>query len=89
MARGGAAAEADSAASAGAVRTVRAAIGFDEFRQGDLERVVTLHRRYGRRQMTWMRRLDGIVVLDRTGLGDDEVAAEILEHLDQIPSRVA
>lgn len=89
MARGGAAAEADSAASAGAVRTVRAAIGFDEFRRGDLERVVTLHRRYGRRQMTWMRRLDGIVVLDRTGLGDAEVAAEILEHLDQIPSRVA
>ena len=25
----------------------------------------------------------------QTGLGDDEVAAEILEHLDQIPSRVA
>lgn len=89
MAEAGAAAEAEAAVSAGAVRTVRAAIGFEEFRQADLERVVTLHRRYGRRQMTWMRRMEGIVVLDRTGLGNDEVAAKILENLDQIPSRVA
>lgn len=89
MAKAGAADEADRACEAGAVRTVRAAIGFEDFRRGDLERVALLHRRYGRRQMTWMRRIEGIEVIDRTGLSNAEVAAEILELADQIPSRVA
>ena len=89
MARAGAGAEADRALEAGAVRTVRAAIGFEEFRTGDLDRVVTLHRRYGRRQMTWMRRMEGVEVIDRSGLGDHEVAARILELAEQVPSRVA
>jgi len=89
MAEAGAGREADSAIEAGAVRTVRAAIGFDEFRAGDLDRVVILHRRYGRRQMTWMRRMGGVEVIDRTGRSDGEVAAEILEIAEQIPSRVA
>lgn len=89
MADGGAAEEAERAAAANASRTVRAAIGFDEFRQGDLERVVLLHRRYGRRQMTWMRRMEGVVVIDRTSRDNREVASEILELAEQIPSRVA
>lgn len=89
MALAGAAAEADAAIRAGATRTVRAAIGFEEFGVGDLERVVILHRRFGRRQMTWMRRMEGVEVIDRTGSSDREVAAEILELSDQIPSRVA
>jgi tRNA dimethylallyltransferase len=89
MAASGAAAEADAAIEAGAARTVRAAIGFEEFREDDLERVVILHRRFGRRQMTWMRRMEGVEVLDRTGRGDRDVAAQILELADQIPSRVA
>ncbi|MCB0868108.1 MAG: tRNA (adenosine(37)-N6)-dimethylallyltransferase MiaA [Solirubrobacterales bacterium] len=82
MARAGAAAEAEAALQAGAVRTVRAAIGFDEFRSGDLERIVVLHRRYGRRQMTWMRRMEGVEVIDRTGISNLEVAARILELAD-------
>ncbi len=89
MAVAGAADEAERAEAAGAARTVRAAIGFDEFRRGDLERVVILHRRYGRRQMTWMRRMEGIEVIDRTGLSDAEVASIILDLAEQIPSRVA
>jgi tRNA dimethylallyltransferase len=80
MAAGGAGVEAERAIGSGAVRTVRAAIGFEEFRTGDLERVVTLQRRYGRRQMTWMRRMEGVEVIDRTGLDDREVAAEILRR---------
>jgi tRNA dimethylallyltransferase len=80
MATNGAGAEAERAIGSGAVRTVRAAIGFEEFRNGDLERVVTLHRRYGRRQMTWMRRMEGVEVIDRTGLDDQDVAAEILRR---------
>ncbi len=78
MAESGAGAEAERAIESGAVRTVKAAIGFEEFRTGDLERVVTLHRRYGRRQMTWMRRMEGIEMIDRTGLDDRKVAGEIL-----------
>lgn len=89
MAESGAGEEAGRALDAGAVRTARAAIGFEEFRRGDLERVVILHRRYGRRQMTWMRRMEGIEVIDRSGKSSTEVAAEILELADQIPSRVA
>lgn len=89
MAEAGAAGEADRALDAGAARTVRAAIGFEEFRAGDLDRIVILHRRFGRRQMTWMRRMEGVDVLDRTGLTDREVASQILELADQIPSRVA
>lgn len=89
MAAGGASAEAEAAASAGASRTVQAAIGFEEFRHNDLERIVILHRRYGRRQMTWMRRMEGIEVIDRTGLTSTEVAAKILELAEQVPSRVA
>lgn len=83
MAEQGAGEEASAADRAGASRTVRAAIGFDGFRSGDLERVKTLHRRYGRRQMTWMRRMEGIETIDRTGLDDRETAARILDLLDR------
>ena len=89
MADSGAAAEAGKARANGASRTVQAAIGFEEFGQGDLERIVILHRRYGRRQMTWMRRMEGIEVIDRTGLTSREVAAQILDLAEQVPSRVA
>ncbi|MDQ2700725.1 MAG: tRNA (adenosine(37)-N6)-dimethylallyltransferase MiaA, partial [Actinomycetota bacterium] len=60
MAERGARDEALAADAAGASRTARAAIGFQEFIDGDLDRVKLLHRRYGRRQMTWMRRMDGV-----------------------------
>lgn len=83
MAEEGAAEEARRAVEAGASRTVRAAIGFDEFLEGDLDRVKLLHRRYGRRQMTWMRRMDGVEVIDRTGLTNHEVAARILTLADR------
>lgn len=82
MATDGAGAEAEAALDAGAVRTVQAAIGFDEFREGDLDRIVTAHRRFGRRQMTWMRRMDGVAVIDRTGLESRAVATEILALAD-------
>ena len=89
MAGDGAAEEADRAVAEGASRTVRAAIGFDEFSSGDLDRIVILHRRFGRRQMTWMRRMEGVELIDRTGMGDREVAAKILELAEQVPCRVA
>ena len=78
MAADGAEDEVRAAVRAGASRTARAAIGFDEFLEGDLDRVKLLHRRYGRRQMTWLRRMEGIDVIDRTGRSDREVATGLL-----------
>ncbi|HTU14544.1 MAG TPA: tRNA (adenosine(37)-N6)-dimethylallyltransferase MiaA [Solirubrobacterales bacterium] len=86
MADEGAGEEVAAAVSDGASRTARAAIGFDEFLAGDLDRVKLLHRRYGRRQMTWMRRMDGVDVIDRTGLTDARVAEVLLELIDRDPA---
>lgn len=84
MAAAGAAREAAVALEAGASRTARAAIGFREFGTGDLDRVKTLHRRYGRRQMTWMRRMEGVNRVDRGDRPDVEIAREILGLADRI-----
>ena len=77
MARAGAAEEVRAAEASGASRTARAAIGFDGFLAGDLEAVKTAHRRYARRQMTWMRRMEGVELIDRTQLGDEHVAKQV------------
>ncbi len=81
MAAAGAGDEARRAAEAGASRTARAAIGFEGFAAGDLDAVKTAHRRYARRQLTWMRRMEGVGLIDRTGKGDAAVAAEIASRL--------
>ena len=82
MARQGAAQEVLRARELGASRTARAAIGFDEFAEGDLERVKLLHRRYGRRQMTWMRRMAGVTVIERDDRDNRAVAADLLGRID-------
>lgn len=84
MAAAGAGEEAKAATRAGASRTVRAAIGFEQFQTGELDRVKVLHRRYGRRQMTWMRRMDGVEPFEREGRTDREIADGILSRLDQV-----
>jgi tRNA dimethylallyltransferase len=81
MAAGGAAEEARRADAAGASRTARAALGFDQFLSGDLEAVKSAHRRYARRQLTWMRRMESVTLIDRSGRDDAEVAAEIVSAL--------
>jgi tRNA dimethylallyltransferase len=73
----GARAEAQAAA-ADASRTARAALGFDALLAGDIDGVKAAHRAYARRQLTWMRKMEGIELLDRTGRGDEEVAREIV-----------
>jgi tRNA dimethylallyltransferase len=77
MAAAGGAKEARAADAAGASRTARAALGFDAFLAGDLEAVKVAHRQYARRQLTWMRRMEGVELIDRTALGDAEVAERI------------
>ena len=78
----GAAEEAERAGASGASRTARAALGFEELLRGDVEAMKREHRRYARRQLTWMRRMEGVHLIDRTGRGDAEVAAAIGAWLD-------
>jgi tRNA dimethylallyltransferase len=77
----GAAEEARRAAEAGASRTARAALGFEELLAGDLEAVKRAHRAYARRQLTWMRKMPGVELIDRTGHDDREIAERIASLL--------
>jgi tRNA dimethylallyltransferase len=71
--------EARRAAAAGASRTARAALGFEELMEGNSRAMKRAHRQYARRQLTWMRRMEGVTVIDRTGREDVEVAERIVE----------
>ena len=79
MVAGGAADEACQADAAGASRTARAAIGFEELLAGDVERMKSAQRAFARRQLTWMRRMPGVELIDRTGMSDAHVACRIVE----------
>ena len=81
MIAGGIRDEVSSAAAAGASRTARAALGFEEVLAGDLDAVKRAHRAYARRQLTWMRKMPEVELIDRTGRADDEVAREIVDRL--------
>ncbi len=81
MATAGAGEEARNAEAAGASRTARAALGFEDFLSGNAEAVCAAHRAYARRQLTWMRRMEGVRVIDRTDRDDADVAAEIVSAL--------
>ena len=80
MVAAGAVEEARNAA-ASASRTAAAALGFEELIAADADAVKTAHRRYARRQLTWLRKMEDVRMIDRAGRGDDEVAAEIVAHL--------
>jgi tRNA dimethylallyltransferase len=82
MVAAGAADEARSADAAGASRTVRAAIGFEELLEGDVDATKQDQRAYARRQLTWMRKMPGVKLIDRTARADQQVAAEIVSLLE-------
>jgi len=65
------------AASIGASSTARKALGFEELLAGDVEATKRRTRNYARRQLTWMRKLPGVMVLDATDRAPDDLAAEI------------
>jgi tRNA dimethylallyltransferase len=69
--------EVRTANAAGASITARKALGFEELLSGDVDAMKRRSRNYARRQLTWMRKLHGVVELDTTGLQADEVAGEI------------
>jgi tRNA dimethylallyltransferase len=81
MVAAGARQEVERAAAAGASRTARAALGFEQLLGGDVDGMKGAHRAYARRQLTWMRKMPGVELIDRTSRSDDEVAEEILARL--------
>jgi tRNA dimethylallyltransferase len=64
--------------AAGASITARKALGFEELLTGDIEAMKRRTRNYARRQLTWMRKLAAVNVLDATGFSPDELASEVL-----------
>jgi tRNA dimethylallyltransferase len=82
MVADGAQDEAVALEAANASRTARSALGFEELLRGDVEAVKATHRRYARRQMTWLRKMDGVQTLDRSGLDDREVAEAALALIE-------
>ena len=78
MVAAGAADEVRAADAAGASATARKALGFDHLLRGDVEGMQRDTRRYAKRQLTWMRKLAGVEVIDVTGRDADTVAASIL-----------
>jgi tRNA dimethylallyltransferase len=86
MVAAGAEDEVRRADAAGASHTARQALGFDSLLEGDVEAMKARTRRFAKRQLTWMRRLAGVEVLDVTGRAPDDVAAEIAAKLAGAPS---
>jgi tRNA dimethylallyltransferase len=79
MLQAGAAEEVRRAHAAGASRTARAALGFQELLEGDAEAMKRRTRNYAKRQLTWMRKLADVRTIDVTGREPEAVAAEIAE----------
>jgi tRNA dimethylallyltransferase len=74
----GAGEEVRRAHAGGASATARQALGFDELLAGDVETMKRRTRNYARRQLTWMRKLADVHVIDATGRDPVSVAEEIV-----------
>lgn len=77
----GAEEEVRRAAALGPGRTARKALGFRELLEGDVEEMKRRSRNYARRQLTWMRKMPGVVTIDVTGRSAADVAGEVVGHL--------
>jgi tRNA dimethylallyltransferase len=67
--------------AAGASASARKALGFRELLAGDVEAMKTATRRYARRQLTWMRKLPDVTLIDVTERSPQDVAKEVLDLL--------
>ena len=74
----GAEGEVRAADAAGASPTARRALGFDELLAGDVEAMKRRTRHYARRQLTWMRKLAAVHLVEVTGRSPEDAAAEIV-----------
>jgi tRNA dimethylallyltransferase len=66
------------ASAAGASETARKALGFEELLADDVEGMKRRTRNYAKRQLTWMRKLAGVELIDLTAQGAKEAAREII-----------
>jgi tRNA dimethylallyltransferase len=77
MVAAGAAEEVQRVEAAGASRTARKALGYEELLAGDIDAMKRRTRQYAKRQLTWMRKLAGVRTIDVTGREPAAVATEI------------
>jgi tRNA dimethylallyltransferase len=70
--------EVRAAHAAGASPSARQALGFEDLLAGDIDAMKRHTRNYAKRQLTWMRKLAGVEIVDVTGRAPDAVAAELL-----------
>ena len=77
MVAAGAVDEVRRADAAGASPTARAALGFEQLLTGDIESMKRRTRNYARRQLTWMRKLPDVELIDLSGRTPEQVAAAI------------
>jgi tRNA dimethylallyltransferase len=80
MIAAGAGEEVKRADAAGAARTARSALGFDELLAGDHEAMKRRTRNYAKRQLAWMRRLPDVHEVDLTD-GSATDAAQRIGHI--------
>jgi tRNA dimethylallyltransferase len=80
MVASGALDEVRRAEAAGASPTARQALGFSELLAGDVEAMKRRTRQYARRQLTWMRKLGAVEVVDITGREAGAVPDEVVER---------
>jgi tRNA dimethylallyltransferase len=77
MVAAGALEEVRAAHRAGASATARKALGFEELLAGDVEAMKRRTRNYAKRQLTWLRKLPGVELVNLTGRETAGVAAEL------------
>jgi tRNA dimethylallyltransferase len=78
MVAAGAVEEVRRADAAGASATARKALGFEELLRGDVEGTKRRTRNYARRQLTWMRRLESVRILDARNSSPAELAGQLV-----------
>jgi tRNA dimethylallyltransferase len=69
--------EVRAADAAGASPTARKAHGFEDLLRGDVDGMTRKARQFARRQLTWMRKLGGVRIVDVTDRDPRDVATEI------------
>ena len=77
MVGAGALEEVRAAHDAGASPTARKALGFEQLLVGDIDAMKQRSRQYARRQLTWMRKLPNVELIDVTRRTPEDVAAEV------------
>jgi tRNA dimethylallyltransferase len=77
----GAAREVEEAAQEGASETARKALGFEELLRGDVDAMKRNTRRLAKRQLTWMRKLPNVALIDVTRREPGDVADELVDTL--------